>query len=72
MLAATPPSASTPPSPATATPARTYKGTNFDGAGIADQRPARRKDRTAGADHRVIDPGDDPVYRHWLASFKTI
>jgi hypothetical protein len=30
------------------------------------------QNRTAGADHRVIDPGDDPVYRHWLASFKTI
>lgn len=23
------------------------------------------------ANHRAIDPGDDPIYRHWLASFKT-
>lgn len=25
----------------------------------------------SGPEHRPIDPGDDPVYRHWLASFKT-
>jgi hypothetical protein len=26
----------------------------------------------AGPEHRAIDPGSDPVYRHWLASFKTM
>ena len=24
------------------------------------------------ANHRAVDPGDDPIYRHWLASFKAM